>query len=125
MGLFSGLLGLSTAVDETKLMAEYGKYMIDGETIEIGFTLIRDTFVFTNKRLLLIDKQGLTGKKLEIFTIPYRSVDFFYVETAGTFEMDSELKIAVKGMPTIITKKFRKDDGLDAVYKVLSTYVLK
>jgi hypothetical protein len=68
MGLFSGLLGLSTAVDENKLMAEYGKYMIDGETIEIGFTLIRDTFVFTNKRLLLIDKQGLTGKKLEIFT---------------------------------------------------------
>lgn len=125
MGLFSGLLGLSTTVDEAKLMADYGKYMIDGETIEIGFTLIRDMFVFTNKRLLLIDKQGLTGKKLEIITIPYRSIDFYSIETAGTFDMDSELKIAVKGMPTIISKKFKKDDGLDAVYKVLSTYVLK
>ena len=107
MGLFSGLLGLSSTVDAAKLMADYGKFMIDGETIEIGFTLIRDTFVFTNKRLLLIDKQGLTGKKLEIITIPYRSIDFYSVETAGTFEMDSELKIAVKGMPTIITKKFK------------------
>lgn len=125
MGLFSGILGLSTTVDAAKLQADYGKYLVDGETIEIGFALIRDTFVFTNKRLLLIDKQGLTGKKLEIITIPYRSIDFYLLETAGTFDMDSELKIAVKGMPTIISKKFKKDDGLDAVYKILSTYVLK
>ena len=125
MGLLSGLLGLSTAVTAEKLAADYGKYLIEGEEIEIGFQIIRDTFIFTNKRLLLVDKQGLTGKKLDILSIPYRSIDYFSIETSGTFDADSELKIAVKGMPKLIEKKFRKDDGLDAVYRVLSTYVLK
>jgi len=124
MGLLSGLLGLSTAIKAEKLLSDYGKFLIDGEEIEIGFQIIRDTFIFTNKRLLLVDKQGLTGKKLEILTIPYKSIDYFCIETSGTFDSDSELKIAVKGMVKPIEKKFRKDDGLDAVYKVLSTYVL-
>jgi hypothetical protein len=65
MGLFSGLLGNAGEVKKEDLLKEYSNLLIEGESIEIGFKLIRDTFIFTSKRLILIDKQGLTGSKIE------------------------------------------------------------
>ena len=65
MGLFSALLGNAGAVDQESLIKEYGKLLIEGESIELGFKLIRDTFIFTSKRLILVEKQGITGSKIE------------------------------------------------------------
>jgi len=56
MGLFSALLGNAGAVSQDELTKQYGNLLTDGEEIELGFKLIRDTFVFTSKRLILIDK---------------------------------------------------------------------
>ena len=61
MGLFSALLGNAGAVAPEELYKKFEKLLIDGEQIEMGFKLIRDTFLFTNKRLILIEVQGLTG----------------------------------------------------------------
>jgi len=55
--------------------------------------LIRALFVFTNKRLILVDKQGLTGNKVEYHSLPYRIITHFSVETAGHFDLDAELKV--------------------------------
>src|SRR5690242_15842685 len=93
MGLFSSLMGNAGVTDTAKLNAEYGGLLIDGEQIEIGFTLIRDLFIFTNKRLILVDKQGLTGKKVEYFSVVYKAISRFSIETAGHFDLDAELKI--------------------------------
>jgi hypothetical protein len=60
MGLLSGLMGNTSIVDSAELQREFAHLLIDGETIELGFKLIRDMFIFTNKRLILVDKQGLT-----------------------------------------------------------------
>ena len=55
MGLFSSLMGNAGAVSPEELKKNYGQLLIAGEEIELGFKLIRDTFIFTNKRLILID----------------------------------------------------------------------
>ena len=65
MGLFSALLGNAGAVSQDELTAKYGQLLTDTEVIEMGFKLIRDLFIFTNKRLILVEKQGITGSKIE------------------------------------------------------------
>ena len=64
MGLLSGLLGNAGVVDLEKLNDEYKKLLTENEIIEIGFKVVRDTFLFTNKRLIIIDIQGLTIKRV-------------------------------------------------------------
>lgn len=126
MGLFSALLGNAGTVSQEDLKKEYGKLLIDGEEVELGFKLIRDVFIFTTKRLILIDKQGLTGSKIEYKSISYKSISRFSIETAGTFDLDAELKIWVSSeqVPSI-KKQFNKSVNVYEVHNVLATYVLK
>ena len=58
------------------------RILLEGENVNAAFKLVRDIIVFTDKRLILVDKQGLTGKKTEIQSIPYKSISRFSVETA-------------------------------------------
>lgn len=126
MGLFSSVLGNAGAVSQEELMKQYGQLLTEGEEIELGFKLIRDTFIFTTKRLILIDKQGLTGSKTEYKSIVYKSISRFSVETAGTFDLEAELKIWIssEAQPSI-TKQFNKSVNVYDVQKVLAHHVLK
>ena len=126
MGLFSALLGNAGTVSQEDLLKDYGKLLIIGEEIELGFKLIRDVFIFTNKRLILIDKQGVTGSKTEYKSISYKSISRFSIETAGTFDLDAELKIWVSSeqIPSI-KKQFNKSVNVYDVHNVLATHVLK
>ncbi|MGB4401065.1 MAG: PH domain-containing protein [Daejeonella sp.] len=125
MGLFSSLLGNAGAVDTEDLNKDYALLLTDGEQIELGFKLIRDVFIFTNKRLILVNKQGLTGSKTEYKSISYKSISRFSIETAGTFELDAELKIWVSSetQPSI-SKQFNKSVNVYEVQKLLAHYVL-
>ncbi|MEO7975668.1 PH domain-containing protein [Flavobacterium sp.] len=125
MGIFSAILGNAGSVSQDDLLKKYGQLLIDNEEIEMGFKLIRDTFIFTNKRLILVDVQGLTGSKTEYKSISYKSITRFSVETAGTFELDAELKIWVSSEqnPSII-KQFNKSVNVYDVQKVLAHHVL-
>jgi hypothetical protein len=126
MGLFSGLLGNAGEVKKEDLLKEYSNLLIEGESIEIGFKLIRDTFIFTSKRLILIDKQGLTGSKIEYKSISYKSISRFSVESTGTFDLDAELKIWVSSeQEPSIRKQFSKSVNVYDVQKMLATFVLK
>jgi hypothetical protein len=97
----------------------------EGEKVEKAYKLIRDMIVFTNRRLILIDKQGMTGKKVEYHSIPYRSITHFSVETAGTFDLDAELKIWISSMQQPIQKQFKKDKSIYDVQKALALYIAK
>ncbi len=125
MGIFSALLGNAGAVDKDSLVKDYGKLLITGETVELGFKLIRDTFIFTNKRLILVEKQGLTGSKIEYKSITYKSITRFSIETAGTFDLEAELKIWVssEANPSIV-KQFNKSVNVYDVQNVLAHHVL-
>lgn len=100
--------------------------MIADEEIELGFKLIRDVFIFTNKRMILIEKQGLTGSKIDYKSITYKSITRFSIETAGPFDLEAELKIWVSSeqLPSIV-KQFNRAVNVYDVQKVLATYVLK
>lgn len=126
MGLFSALMGNAGSVDQQTLLNDYGKLLIENEQIELGFKLIRDTFIFTNKRLILIEKQGLTGSKVEYKSIIYKSISRFSIETAGTFDLEAELKIWVSSEvnPSIV-KQFNKSVNVYDVQSVLAHHVLK
>jgi hypothetical protein len=118
-------MGNSSIVDSNELQKEYAHLLIDGEIIELGFKLIRDMFIFTNKRLILVDKQGLTGNKLEYKSVTYKSISRFSIETAGTFDLDAELKIWVSSeVEPSIQKQFTKAVNVYEVQKVLATHVL-
>ncbi len=126
MGLFSGLMGNAGAVSQDELLKKYGQLLIESEEIELGFKIIRDTFIFTNKRLILIDVQGLTGSKTEYKSITYKSIARFSVETAGTFDLDAELKIWVSSeLHPSIVKQFNKSVNVYDVQKVLAHHVLR
>ena len=71
---------------------------IEGETILGAFRGIRDGVVFTNKRIFSINVQGFTGKKKDFTSLPYSKIQAFSVETAGVFDLDSELELWFSGM---------------------------
>jgi len=126
MGLFSAIMGNAGVVSQDDLIRDYGKLLTEGEAIDLGFKLVRDTFIFTSKRLILVDKQGITGSKTEYMSVAYKSISRFSIETAGTFDLDAELKIWIssEAAPSII-KKFNKSVDVYDVQKVLAHHVLK
>ena len=123
MGLLGGLMGNASEVDGDKLQQELADVLVAGESVDSAYKVLRDTFVFTNKRLILIDRQGLTGKKVEYLSVPYKSMVSFAVETAGTFDMDSELKIWISGQG-VLQKTFSKGSNIVKVQQSLAKYVL-
>ena len=124
MSIIRGLMGHATEIDTAELEQELENLLVPEEGIEHAYKLVRDQVVFTSKRLILIDKQGLTGKKKEYLSVPYASITKYAKETAGRFDMDAEVKVWVRGDPTPINLEFRKDDSVHDVYRILSAATL-
>jgi hypothetical protein len=123
--MLQGLFGNATEVNAKELQKDLEATIIQGETVVKAFRIVRDLFIFTDKRLLLIDKQGFSGKKAEYHSIPYHSISHFSVETAGTFDMDAEMKIYIYGNPTPIRREFKRGTDLVGVQKVLAQFIVK
>ena len=103
-----------TVVDNAEAETVLEKILIKG---------LRDLLVFTNKRIIKVDIQGITGKKKEYLSIPYKSVQRFSIETAGTFDMDAELKLF--GSSGIIFEfEFGKNAPIFDVQKYLAEIIL-
>lgn len=91
--IMNGLMGNYSEKTPEKLNAEYGDYLFDGEEITMGYQLVRDALVFTNHRIIFIDKQGATGKKTAFRSIHLDSIIDVEMETAGFGIDDSEIEI--------------------------------
>jgi hypothetical protein len=126
MSILDGLLDNASTFSKEEAKNELENILIPKEEIEAAFKLIRDLIIFTDKRLILVDKQGITGKKVEYHSIPYGSISHYSVETAGTFDLDSELKIWI-GTSTapLVDKQFRKDNSIFDIQKILSIMTMK
>ncbi|HHV72296.1 MAG TPA: PH domain-containing protein [Clostridia bacterium] len=125
MGFLDGLMGNASEVNIGEVQKEYTNILADGEKIERAYKLIRDMFIFTNKRLILIDKQGVTGKKIEYHSIPYKNITHFSIETAGHLDLDAELKIWISGRSEPIEKQFNRSLNIYEVQAILAEYVLR
>lgn len=75
--------------------------LVVGEEVIDAYRSIRDGIVFTNKRMILVNVQGITGKKVDYTSIPYRKISVFSVETAGVLDLDAELEVFVQGLGKI------------------------
>jgi len=124
MGIFDGLMGNASEYSSDKLQKELEPILTSSERVEKGFKILRDGIVFTDKRLILIDKQGVTGSKVEYLSIPYKSISRFAREGAGIMDLDAELKIWLSGSSEPIVKKFSKDTNINEVYAILSQHIL-
>ena len=125
MGLFNGIIGNASEVNLEKIQEEYGKLLGPTEKLEKAYKLIRDMILFTNKRMILIDKQGVTAKKVEYRSVPYRAITNFSVESAGHFDLEAELKIYISGMDTPIQKTFGTGVNIYEVQAIIAEYCSK
>jgi hypothetical protein len=124
MGLLNALMGNASQIDPKELETNVVPLLIDGEKIEYAYKLIRDVICFTNKRLILIDKQGISGKKQEILSVPYGKISKFSKENAGRMDMDAEIKVWIHGEGLPMIFQFGKNTDLNGIYKVLSDYII-
>ena len=73
MGFLDGITGNASRVDPAQAAQEYGRLLAQGEQVHAAYLLVRDAFLFTDRRLILVDKQGVTGRKVQYHSIPYRA----------------------------------------------------
>lgn len=124
MGLFNAILGNASEVTIENISKEFEPILVEGEIIEKAFKLIKDMFIFTNKRLILVEKQ-LVGTKVDYMSIPYSSIQKFSKESAGILDLDAELKIWLRSETTPIVKQFGKGgNNINEVYQILSKHIL-
>ena len=114
------LIGIAGFINPEQITKDFGPLFLESEQVRAGFKVIRDTFVFTDRRLIIIDIQGITGRKKEYLSIPYSKVTMFSVESAGTFDMEADLKIWVGSNTTPIEKKFNRKVDIYAVQRLLA-----
>lgn len=124
MGLINAFFGTASEIDGAKLARELAPVLVQGENITAAFQIVRDLFIFTQYRLIMVDKQGVTGRKVDYHSIPYKSISQFAVETAGHFDMDAELKIWISSATLPIKKKFRRGTDIVGIQQALASHVL-
>lgn len=98
--------------------------LIDGETILSSYKGIRDGVVFTNKRIIAVNVQGLTGKKKDFTSMPYSKIQVYSVETSGVFDLDSELELWFSGVGKV-KFEFTSNSNVSEICKSISNFVLK
>lgn len=114
-------------IDISEIRQEIQKMLISGEDILCAFKTIRDQLIFTNKRIISIDVQGITGKRKEYTTMPYSKIQFFSVQTPrfGEIISDSELYIMfANGFDAKFEFKNSKVDIIGEIAKTISNYIL-
>lgn len=108
---------------ENNVPKDITELLVDGEQIVGYYSALRDYVVFTNKRLIACNVQGITGSKKDFTSLPYSKVQAFSIETAGTLDMDAELTLCYSGLGSI---KFDFSAGgeIKTIGKIISSYIL-
>lgn len=110
-------------IDPSKVRSELLDFFVDGEEVISAFETIRDQVVFSNKRILVVNVQGITGKKRAYISYPYSKIQYFGVETAGVLDIDSELFLAFNDGRSL-SFDFKTSVDIVSISKVISSYVL-
>ena len=105
-------------------MDKVAPFLVDGEHIVAAFKAIRDSVVFTNKRVISINVQGITGRKVDFTSLPYSKIQAYSVETAGTLDFDCELDLFFSGDIGQVRFELKGSCDIIALNKLISSYVL-
>ncbi|MEJ2852031.1 MULTISPECIES: PH domain-containing protein [unclassified Saccharothrix] len=105
------------------IVGQVSPILIQGEQIVSCFKTVRDFVVFTNKRVIAVNVQGMTGRKKDFTSLPYSRVQAFSIETAGTFDMDAELDLWFSGLGKV-RLEFRGHADVRLLGQMIATFIL-
>ena len=110
-------------VDYERYADKVDQLLIDGEEPIAAFQTVRDGLVFTNMRVIAINIQGVTGKRRDFTSLPYKRIQAFSIETSGVFDIDSELELWFSGLGKV---RFEFTASADAaeLCRIIATYAL-
>lgn len=110
-------------IDYSEVAGQIGPLLIEGEQGYVAYKGMRDYIVFTSKRIIAVNVQGITGKKKDYTSLPFAKVQAFSLETAGTFDLDAELELWFSGLGKV---KFEFKGKTDVAYlnKLVAHHVL-
>ena len=120
MSLLDTLLGHAGEKPVEKISEEFAALLTPGETLQRAFGMVRDLIVFTDRRVILVNKQGVTAKKVEYRSIPYRAITMYSLETAGHFDLEADLHIWVSGQAAPIDLALGRNSGATDIIAVLA-----
>ena len=111
-------------METEKILQPINDFLLDDEKVFSAFKTVRDQLVFTDKRIIAANVQGITGKKVDYTSIPYSKIQTFSVETSGVLDLDAEIEIYISAIGKV---KFQIRGNFDVVgfNKLISKYVLK
>lgn len=109
--------------DLAQAHGELNEILIADEIIHLAFKGMRDSVTFTNRRLIALNVQGMTGKKKDYTSLPYSKIQAFSVETAGTFDLDSELELWFSGLGRI-KLEFSRGVDIRGLNRLIGDHVL-
>jgi hypothetical protein len=109
--------------DPKPLAAEVAPMLVDGENVYLAFKAMRDSVVFTNKRLIAVNVQGLTGKKRDYSSLPYSKIQAWSIETAGRLDLDAELELWFSGLGKV-RLEFKGQIDIRTIGKQIGDHVL-
>lgn len=110
-------------IDNEKAKEDIFAFLIDGEEIFATFKTIRDQVVFTNKRVIAANVQGITGSKVDYTSIPFSKIQTFSIETSGSLDLDCEIQLYISAVGKV---SFEINGNFDIVTfnRMISQYVL-
>lgn len=110
-------------IDNKEMAESIHRLLITGENVVARFRTVRDQVIFTNKRIIAMNVQGLTGKKVDYTSIPYTKIQTFSIETAGAMDLESELEVWISSVGKI---KFEISGGYDVTIlnRIISEFIL-
>ena len=114
---------IGNPVDVGTSKERYQDFLMEGEEVRMEFKGIRDALVFTDVRMIVVDPQGLRGKKVAVTSIPWKSISAFSLENSGTFDLDAELKVCGSGFG-ICELQFTKGTDVKAVSRFMNAKIL-
>lgn len=100
-----------------------GPLIVADEGIVATFKAVRDFVVFTDKRVIAVNVQGITGKKRDFTSLPYSKIQAFSVETAGSFDLDAELDLWFSGLGKV-RLEFKGKVDITQLGHLIASYVL-
>ena len=110
--------------DASKFDSELRGLLIDGENIIGCYQDVRDHVFFTDKRVIAVNVQGITGKKKDFTTLPYSKISAYSVETAGTFDLESELDLYYSGVGRV-RFEFKGSSDILEIGRIIAKYALR
>lgn len=124
IGFTNGSVFKLSPIDPRSVMGDIGALLVAGENVLAAFRGVRDFVVFTNKRVIAVNVQGMTGKKKDFTSLPYSKIQAFSIETAGTLDLDAELDMWFSGLGNV-RLEFKGQVDIQGLSRLIADHVLR